>query len=181
MIYTTKPKVSQIKRVLLLSSWCNLVKDTYASTNRKWDQFWITIHINTFLISINCRRYSHFSYGFIWTWAWLCLNMFSSKCTEKHYFPSKLPIKRFIKGDFIIKQPAPCFTFTWYIKKILNNLDQLPVNKELLMKLLSKKTVVLLHSFFIRTDNILPSFNVLIFFVKKSLKCSYSCSYSFIF
>ena len=32
--------------------------------------------------------------------------------------------------------------------------------------------------FYITTSNILPRFNVLIFFVNLSLKCSYSCSYS---
>ena len=44
-----------------------------------------------------------------------------------------------------------------------------------------KKKVQKVHSFFIRTSNILQSFNVLIFFVNLSLKCSYSCSYSFMF
>ena len=48
--------------------------------------------------------------------------------------------------------------------------------------LLRIEAVVRIHSFFwIRTSNILPSVNVLIFSINLSFKYSYSCSYSFMF
>ena len=53
-------------------------------------------------------------------------------------------IKRFVKGVFNVKPPTRSCTLTWDIKKVLNYMNQLPVNEELSMKLLSEKIAMLL-------------------------------------
>ena len=53
-------------------------------------------------------------------------------------------IKLFIKRVFNLKPPTPRYTCNWDIKTVLSCMNQLPVNKELPMKLLLEKIIMLI-------------------------------------
>ena len=141
--YIQNKELPQTAKDILLS-WHDSTKDRYASTYRKWEQFCISRNINSFqpviediVVFLTYLFERGLGYASICSARSALNNIIilpSYPDISEHPF-----IKQFVKGVFIVKPPTPCCT--WDIKKVLNYVNQLPVNEELSIKLLSEEIV----------------------------------------